>query len=84
MSWGSEARKHREAAGLTRSQLAAKTGVHKNTIENFELDKLVSGVSLRVAVTLADYFKLSLDEYIGRVPPTPIKKLPEVRKTIWK
>ena len=88
MSWGSEARRHREEAGWSRPQLAELSGVSKNAIYNFENDRLANGISLYIAVALADVLGLSLDEYIGRTPPEPTKlkltKGEEVYEYPWK
>lgn len=88
MSWGSEARRHREEAGWSRPQLAVMAGISVTALYNFERDKLVGGISLYIAVALADVLGLSLDEYIGRTPPEPTKlkltKGEEVYEYPWK
>ena len=54
----------REDCDLTQQQLCEKLGMHKTTYTNYEQGK--HAVPLDFAVTLADYYKVSLDYIAGR------------------
>lgn len=57
-------RELREAKGLTRLQLASAVGVDPSTINRVESASAEAGRKLLVA--LADYFKVSTDQLLGR------------------
>ena len=61
---GAAMRKHRESVGMTIWSLGQMSGVHPNTISNYELGKY--GPSLINIVALADALDISIDKYIGR------------------
>lgn len=63
MTIGEAARESRRRKGISVKELAAKTGVHKNTIINFEKDRIDAKIS--TVELLADGLGLRIDEYIG-------------------
>lgn len=67
MSIGKSIREHREAAGLTRAELAQATGTCETTIVRVEQGQ--NTPNLHTAILWADYLKLSIDELIGRGVP---------------
>ena len=54
----------REDCDLTQKQLSEKLDMHKTTYTNYEQGK--HAVPLEFAVTLADFYKVSLDYIAGR------------------
>jgi len=59
---GAELRVAREAAGLTRSQLAAKVGAHRSTIDRLELDNHLPNV--RTFASIARVLGVSVDDLL--------------------
>jgi len=57
-------RKHREASGLTRTQLGAKIGVTEATISFWERGK--GGIRLERIVAACDVFDMTLAEFFER------------------
>lgn len=57
----------RRAKGWGRGKLAAESGVHIQSIRNYETGKCLPG--LYNAVLLADSLGTPLDEYVGRTLP---------------
>lgn len=62
----------RRAKGWGRGRLAKESGVHLQSIRNYETGKCIPG--LYNAVLLADSLELPLDEYMGR---TIERKIPQ-------
>ena len=59
--------------GLKRSELARLTGIHQNTIANYENGERQA--PYETLILFADFFSVSLDELLGRegtVNPNPI------------
>ena len=50
---------------LTQKQLSEQSGVAFRTIQNYEAGMRVP--TLEIAVILADFFDISLDDFVGRV-----------------
>ena len=50
--------------GLKRSELARLTGIHQNTIANYENE--VRQAPYETLILFADFFAVSLDELLGR------------------
>lgn len=63
----------RRAKGWGRGRLAKESGVHIQSIRNYETGKCIPG--LYNAVLLADSLDTPLDEYVGRVMPE--RRLPQ-------
>ena len=61
---GKAMRKYREDIGMSIWTLGQMSGVHPNTISNYELGNY--GPSLANIVALADALDISIDKYIGR------------------
>lgn len=61
---GKSMRQHREDVGMSIWALGQMSGVHPNTISNYELGK--NSPSLVNVIALADALGISIDEYIGR------------------
>ncbi len=62
---GAAMRRARERRGVTRRELAKRTGVPKSTITGYESGGRVWPGLYNLAL-LADELKIPLDEYIGR------------------
>ena len=62
--FGNEIKKIRLERGLTQTELAKATGLPQNTISWIESNKGVANI-LQCKI-LADYYKISIDELIGR------------------
>lgn len=62
--YGKSMRQHREDVGMSIWALGQMSGVHPNTISNYELGK--NSPSLVNVIALADALGISIDEYIGR------------------
>ena len=66
---GAAMRKHRESVGMTIWSLGQMSGVHPNTISNYELGRssptLVNIISLVDALSVS-IPGLTIDEYVGR------------------
>lgn len=59
--------------GLKRSELARLTGIHQNTIANYENEERQA--PYETLILFADFFSVSLDELLGRdgtVNPNPL------------
>ena len=63
----------RRAKGWGRGRLSKESGVHIQSIRNYETGKCIPG--LYNAVLLADSLDTPLDEYVGRVMPE--RRLPQ-------
>lgn len=63
MTIGEAAREARRRKGVSVKELSAKTGVHKNTIIDFEKDKCEP--KYRTVELLADGLGMRVDEYTG-------------------
>ena len=50
--------------GLKRSELAKITGIHQNTLANYENE--TRQAPYEILITLADFFEVSIDELLGR------------------
>lgn len=66
MTIGQSIRKARKERGYTLEALAKETGLPLTTIGNWEREEFTPTVTLLCCV--ADVFKISLDELIGRTP----------------
>ncbi len=64
VSLGKNLKDWREGAGLTQSGLAHATGIHQCMISRWEAG--VNLPSITDLVTLADFYRITLDELIGR------------------
>lgn len=53
-------RHERRAQGLTQEELAARAGVHRNTIQNLEADRFARAPAFRIDVMLAVAHALGL------------------------
>lgn len=53
-------RRERRTQGLTQEQLAARAGVHRNTIQNLEADRFAQAPAFRIDVMLAVAHALGL------------------------
>lgn len=62
--FGARLRELRQQHKLAIQELADIFEIHKGTISNLELGK--KSPSIELAVTLADYFNVSLDYLVGR------------------
>ena len=54
----------RKEQGLKRSELASATGIHQSTLANYENG--TREAPYETLILLADFFKVSLDELLGR------------------
>lgn len=54
----------RTIKGLTQKQLAKESGLSVRGIQNYELEERVP--TLQAAISLADFFDVSLDYLVGR------------------
>ena len=50
--------------GLTQKQLAKESGLSERSVQNYELGERIP--TLQAAISLADYFDVSLDYLVGR------------------
>ena len=64
MTIGEAIRTARESRGFTITKLSEKSGVHYETIWNWEKDKVIPSVFLLSCI--ADVLEISLDELVGR------------------
>lgn len=62
--FGAKLRELRQSNKLTSQQLADVFEIHKGTISN--LERGIKSPSIEMAVSLADYFDVSLDYLVGR------------------
>lgn len=69
-------RSMREAFGLTRKELAEKTGLTERQLYSYEREENGSEPTLAVLSQLADFFEVSTDELLGRSPAYSAKMLP--------
>ena len=67
MKIGKELRFHREKAGLSQGELAKLTQTSQQNISRWERDEVEP--SIYVCIILADFYKITLDELIGREIP---------------
>lgn len=63
MTIGEAARESRRKKGISIKELSAKTGIHQNTIIDFEKDRIDAKIS--TVEILADGLEMRIDEYIG-------------------
>jgi transcriptional regulator with XRE-family HTH domain len=63
---GGEMKRRRMAVGMTAAELAERAGIGLSTLNRAEQGR--GDVRLETLVACADVLRLSLDEYIGRVP----------------
>jgi transcriptional regulator with XRE-family HTH domain len=61
----------RQAAGLTQEKLARKADVGTDAVRNWEKGRRTPGLDM--AIKLADALECTLDELVGRTPPSPKK-----------
>ena len=64
MTLGQNIKMLREERGMTQQKLARKAGISQISITSWETDKYEP--SLFSAILLADAFKITLDELVGR------------------
>ncbi len=69
--YGNKIKEARELNGLTQTQVSEKTGIPQNTISWIEKDRGIPNV--QQCALLADLFKITIDELIGR----EVNKKPE-------
>ena len=69
--------------GLKRSELARLTGIHQNTIANYENEERQA--PYETLILFADFFSVSVDELLGRegtLSPNPLIPSPEEQKLL--
>ncbi len=69
--------------GLKRSELARLTGIHQNTIANYENEERQA--PYETLILFADFFSVSVDELLGRegtVSPNPLIPSPDEQKLL--
>ena len=64
MNYGEALRYHREAAGLSQSELAKRTNISQENISRWEAIKVFPNIDF--CVKLAEFYEISLDELVGR------------------
>ncbi|MBQ8684928.1 MAG: helix-turn-helix transcriptional regulator [Clostridia bacterium] len=64
-NYGKDLKYHREASGLSQSELAKRTGIKQQNISRWEAGVALPNIDF--CVQLADFYGISLDELIGRV-----------------
>ena len=64
IDYGKNLRLQREQEGLSQKKLAEEIGVSHQNINRWENGKVIPSIDF--CVKLADYYKISLDELIGR------------------
>lgn len=69
MEYGKYARQCRKSRGVSRTELAKRSGVSASTIYNFETD--TKDLTLSKAVAIADALDVSLDDLVGRKEESP-------------
>lgn len=62
---GNNIKKLRQKYELTQEELAAKLGVSRSTMGNYEREKREPDIDM--LIKMADTFKISIDELVGRV-----------------
>lgn len=72
MTMGAAAKEARIRKGMTIKELSAKSGIHVNTIIDFEKDRI--DIKITTAENLAHALGLRIDEYIGSFTPKKTKK----------
>ena len=65
-NYGTEIKNHRETLGISQLELAKKTGISHQNISRWESGKALPNIDF--CVKLADFFGVSLDDLVGRVP----------------
>ncbi|MFQ7035636.1 MAG: helix-turn-helix domain-containing protein [Candidatus Borkfalkia sp.] len=63
MNIGKSLKSRREKAGLSQSELSRKTGLNQKSMSRWELE--INPPSITDCVTLARFYKISVDELIG-------------------
>ena len=63
MNIGKSLKSRREKAGLSQSELSRKTGLNQKSMSHWELE--INPPSITDCVTLARFYKISVDELIG-------------------
>ena len=63
MNIGQSLKNRREKAGLSQSELARKTGVNQQSMSRWEMG--INAPNITDSVTLARFYKISVDELIG-------------------
>ena len=64
LNYGESLKYQREAAGLTQSELAKRTGLKQQMISWWEANNGLPNIDF--CVTLADFYGITLDELVGR------------------
>ena len=64
LNYGEALKYQREAAGLTQSELAKRTGLKQQMISWWEANNGLPNIDF--CVTLADFYGITLDELVGR------------------
>ena len=62
--YGNELKHHRQEANLNQETLAKLINTSQQNISRWEADEVEP--SIYVCIALADYYKISIDELIGR------------------
>ncbi len=74
MKFGFELKYHREAAGLSQTEVAKRTGITQAAISRWEDDLRIPNIEN--CILLADLYGITLDELIGR------EKIPTTKNTV--
>ena len=64
MTCSERIKERRTKNGLTQKQLAKESGLSERSVQNYELGERIP--TLQAAISLADYFDVSLDYLVGR------------------
>ena len=64
--YGEAMKNQRQACGLNKSELAAKTGTSEQNIGRWERGEVMPNIDF--CVRLAEYYGITVDELIGRAP----------------
>ena len=64
MTLGENLRKKREAKGMTLADISKRTGISVQNVSSYENGYKVP--SLRIVVSLADIYRCTIDELVGR------------------
>ncbi len=64
INYGESLKYHREAAGLSQSELSKKTGISHQNINRWESGFVLPNIDF--CVKLADFYGITVDELIGR------------------
>lgn len=66
-TFGEAVKMHRERKGLSQEELGEIFGVSYGAVSNWEIKS--NYPTVKMLIRIADYFGISLDELIGRMPP---------------